>query len=292
MEQDATGLRWGVERRLEFIEFRLFWEGAINRSDLMDHFGVSTPQASKDLSLYQDLAPGNLDYDKRGKRYLPAPGFKPRFFRPDADRYLTQLRSVAEGAVPKEESLISSAPDLGCMPIPHRQVDPDILRALLAAVRGHQAVEIRYQSMNPDRPDPVWRTISPHAFGSDGLRWHVRAYCHMTKAYKDFLISRCIELRDSFETSVGPSGDQQWHEYIELTLVPNQKLSKSQQNVIARDYAMSDHHLRITIRRALLYYFNKRLRLDVAEALDQPQEVPLVVANKAEFNDALKQAAA
>lgn len=27
---DKADLRWGVERRLEFIEFRLFWEGQVN----------------------------------------------------------------------------------------------------------------------------------------------------------------------------------------------------------------------------------------------------------------------
>jgi hypothetical protein len=30
---DTKGFRWGVERRLEFVEFRLFWEGGVNRSD-------------------------------------------------------------------------------------------------------------------------------------------------------------------------------------------------------------------------------------------------------------------
>jgi hypothetical protein len=28
------------------------------------------------------------------------------------------------------------------------------------------------------RPEPTWRRTSPHAFGNDGRRWHVRAYCH------------------------------------------------------------------------------------------------------------------
>lgn len=51
-------MRWGVEKRLEFIEFRLFWEGGINRADIMEQFGVSVPQASKDLSLYEQKAPG------------------------------------------------------------------------------------------------------------------------------------------------------------------------------------------------------------------------------------------
>jgi hypothetical protein len=60
-------LRWGVERRLEFIEFRLFWEGSVNRGDLIDTFGVSIQQASTDLQRYQDIAPPNMLYDKSAK---------------------------------------------------------------------------------------------------------------------------------------------------------------------------------------------------------------------------------
>ena len=29
---------WSVEQRLEFIEFRLFWEGHVNRIDVMQQF--------------------------------------------------------------------------------------------------------------------------------------------------------------------------------------------------------------------------------------------------------------
>jgi len=53
-------LNWSVERRYEFIEFRLFWQGRINRGDLMDAFGVSTQQASLDLNAYIDQANRNL----------------------------------------------------------------------------------------------------------------------------------------------------------------------------------------------------------------------------------------
>ena len=61
MDQENTpDLRWGVEQRLEFIEFRLFWEGGVNRSDITRYFGVSVPQASKDLSQYQAIAPDNI----------------------------------------------------------------------------------------------------------------------------------------------------------------------------------------------------------------------------------------
>ena len=42
----AEPLRWGTERRLEFIDFRLYWEGRVNRADLTREFGISVPQAS------------------------------------------------------------------------------------------------------------------------------------------------------------------------------------------------------------------------------------------------------
>ena len=71
-QREVAELKWGVERRLEFIEFRLFWEGSINRADIVEYFGVSVPQASKDLTLYQERAPGNMEYDTRGKRYVAA----------------------------------------------------------------------------------------------------------------------------------------------------------------------------------------------------------------------------
>jgi hypothetical protein len=58
MDNDRSELRWGVEQRLEFIEFRLFWEGHVNRRDLMDQFGVSVNQAST------DLRSGSVDLNK------------------------------------------------------------------------------------------------------------------------------------------------------------------------------------------------------------------------------------
>ena len=71
-------LNWSVERRYEFIEFRLFWQGRINRGDLMDAFGVSTQQASLDLNAYIEQAKRNLVYDKSRRTYLRGKQFKPK----------------------------------------------------------------------------------------------------------------------------------------------------------------------------------------------------------------------
>ena len=51
------GLRWGVERRLEFIDFRLFWDGRINRGDLTEQFGISdSPGVSRSRTVPGDGA--------------------------------------------------------------------------------------------------------------------------------------------------------------------------------------------------------------------------------------------
>jgi hypothetical protein len=94
--------RWGIERRLEFIEFRLFWEGGVNRSDLVEEFGVSVPQASKDLSLYQENAPQNIEYDKSLKRYFASNSFRPTFIQLDADAYLERLTTPPPKATGSE----------------------------------------------------------------------------------------------------------------------------------------------------------------------------------------------
>lgn len=291
MSEGSSGLRWGVERRLRFIEFRLYWEGGINRGDIVGFFGVSVPQASKDLSQYQELAPGNMAYDKSEKRYFAADTFQPRFLTPDPDpdQYLLQLRQIAEKDKTVEETWLSNLPNLDCLPIPHRRIDPGVLRTILSAIRNKDAIEVHYQSMNPNRPDPVWRGISPHALASDGFRWHVRAYCHIDLKFKDFLLSRCLGCRQAGKAKATGEDDQIWHTIFKVQLMPNPALSKSQQAIIASDYAMDNHVIEIPVRKSFLFYFKKRLRLDIADKIDSPEEIPVVIANRDEFEKALQE---
>lgn len=287
MKTSSNSLRWGVEQRLEFIEFRLFWEGVVNRADITSYFGVSVPQASLDLAKYLELAPKNLSYDRSGKRYVASPNFKPIFMSPDADQYLGQIVLSQTTAGSKEHALISSPPTADAVPIPFRRVDASVLKAILSAIRVEGSLEVLYQSMSNDRLEPTWRRVSPHAFGHDGLRWHVRGYCHIDGRFKDFVLSRCTGARTPGNAGAQPKSDTAWNEIFEARLIPNPKLTENQQAVIALDYGMKDGELVIPIRRALLYYFQKRLRLDVAEKLDNPQETPVIIENVDELAKAL-----
>ena len=193
MSNDRSELRWGVEQRLEFIEFRLFWEGHVNRSDVMEQFGLSVNQASSDLSRYIGLAPHNMDYDRSLRTYVRQPGFKPVFDKLDAGRYLAQLRSVADGILDHDDCWIASLPVYDSAPTPARGVAPATLRSVVDAIRRSEAIEVQYQSLS--NPEPRWRWIAPHAIAFDGFRWHARAFCCGDEVFKDFLLSRILDIR-------------------------------------------------------------------------------------------------
>jgi hypothetical protein len=290
LEAGGKTIRRGPEQRLEFIEFRLFWEGAVNRSDLIERFGVSVPQASNDLTAYRQLAPENVVYDLSGKRYVPAATFQPKFLKPNPDRYLAQLKAMSDGILDVADTWLASQPDTGVLPIPNRRTDPSVLRALLAAVRGKGGVHIEYQSTSPENPAPLWRWISPHAFGFDGLRWHVRAFCHRDNRFKDFILGRCLAAGEQGLAAAVAEQDWHWQTFFEVVLKPNPDLADGQRRAVALDYNMIDGEIAVPVRFALLYYFNKRLRLDVAERFDKPRERPVVVANQKEFEAALQRA--
>ena len=283
MDNGEGRLRWGTEQRLEFIEFRAFWEGGVRRVDITERFGVSVPQASADLSLYQRISPQNLRYNTSEKRYVPAPEFLPRFMQPNADRYLLQLKTINDKIIKLDDTWITRPPVVDAMPVPIRRIEPAILKWFITTIRDEKSIEILYQSMNPMRPEAVWRRITPHAFAHDGLRWQVRAYCHIESKFKDFILSRCRELRNDGAAGVPSSQDHQWTTFFNVILKPNPELTDSQRQTIAMDYDMPNGEASIPVRLALLYYFEKRLRLDVDAKKDKAAEKPVVVANWKEF---------
>jgi len=281
MQKDKSELRWGVEQRLEFIEFRLFWEGRVNRRDLMDQFGVSVNQASADLNRYIGFAPDNMVYDKSARTYVRGSDFKAQFLQPDASHYLAQLRSLADGILDREDSWIANLPPYASAPTPVRGVKPETLRSVVGAIRRSEAIEVKYQSLS--RPEPRWRWIAPHAIAFDGFRWHTRAFCQTDECFKDFLLSRILGIRGSREREASADDDSDWHTEVTLEIAPHPGLSETQAKVIALDYGMRGGKAKIKVRRALIYYALRRLELDTDPAARRPQDQQIVLLNAAEI---------
>jgi hypothetical protein len=258
-EEQLLPARWGQERRLEFIEFRLQWEGRVNRSDLVNYFSISVPQASLDFARYRELAPTNAIYDVVQRAYLASPSFTPTLIRDSADDYLTRLWATTAGTMNANSSFLGWTPSVGIVRDPARSVEAVILKVFLLALREKRIVRFDYQSMTTAVPSS--RTISPHALAFDGFRWHIRGYCHAHNEYRDFVLGRIRSAVLEGATNIDPKDDADWHNFIEAIVVPHPQLSVAQRQAVESDYCMEEGRLVLHVREALLFYHLEHLGL-------------------------------
>lgn len=275
---------WTRRRRFEFLEWKLFWDGQLNRKDLELAFDISTPQASIDLKNYREIAPKNLGYDPTAKAFVAAREVIPKFLAPSADRLLLQLRALLVGALPRKDVWFRDLPEVDMVPDVARHVDAACLRQILAAMRAGRALRVHYQSLTNSR----WRDIAPHALAFDGLRWHVRAWACDRGDFRDFVLSRMAEVGESEPASFNPADDLEWHTRTVLRLEPHPGLSGAQRDAIARDFDMTDGRRDIEVRLSMAYYFIKRMNLDLPEL--PPERVQLVLSNLNEVQRQVEEA--
>jgi len=282
---DQKEVSWGVERRLQFIDFRLRWEGRLNRTDLTTYFGLSTPQASLDIAKYAQLAPNNLSYDRSSKMYIATAEFRPIFKRSSARRYLAELLAINTGVLESGTSFIGVAPEADSAPSPWRVLDEHTVETVIKAIRQKLSITVTYQSMSS--PEPSHRQLSPHALGYDGFRWHVRAYCHKRKRFSDFVLARILSLKDLNPSDVDPQQDAEWHTTVTLVLAPRPELPVATKRVLELDYGMQRGEVKLSCRQAFLYYTLRRLGLHTEEPAT-PASQQIILKNRDELQPYIK----
>jgi hypothetical protein len=241
--------------RLAFLELRTFFTGELRRSDIELRFGIKPAAASRDLALYRQFAPSNLEYDKPRRCYRPAGEFAP-VFEFKTDRVLAWLsQGFGDGL------------DLGIKPAapfegPGQLIKPDlqVLASITRSLCRRRATRINYLSLSSGAKQ---REIVPVALADNGLRWHIRAYDRNHGRFGDFVLSR---IRKTHEID-GPvnewellGADEQWARIVEMELVPHPGLA--QPKAIEADYGMRDGLLRIKSRAALAGYVLRRWSVD------------------------------
>lgn len=277
--EESPSLRWGVEKRMTFLEARLFWEGEVSRGELMERFGVSLGQASADIARYIALAPNNISYDKRRKRYVPTEKFAPIFEAPDASRYLSELHARQAGLLFNSFATVNDVPPADLVPVPARPVDANILRTVVQAIRHRHRLDIRYQSFT--QPKSRDREIEPHALVFDGMRWHARAFDPTLSEFRDFVLGRIYGVKVVGTAMSEPENDLEWQQRITLSLGPNPELSEDQIAAVRHDYGFKGETLNLTVRRALLFYVKRSLRLDLDHTSTPPQHQHLILVKEA-----------
>lgn len=241
--------------RLAFLELRAFFTGELRRSDIETRFGIKPAASSRDLTLYRELAPANLEYDKASRCYRPASLFHPLFeFKPE--RVLAWLLlGFGDGL---ELGLKQAAPCEG----PGLLAKPDmaVLGAITRSMHAKRPVRIQYLSLSSG---PKIREIVPVALADNGLRWHIRAYDRERGRFGDFVLTRVSKVEEIGQEALEREllgADEQWARMVEMELVPHPGLKHPE--AVESDCGMEEGCLRIKARAALAGYVLRRWSID------------------------------
>lgn len=280
---ESGAIKWNLAQRFEFIEWRAYWEGRVNRADLEDEFDISTPQASIDLREYQKLAPSNIEYRATEKTYVATQNFRPIFLSLSPERYLIQLRALTTNAMKPRDTWFERVPPLDVVPDIIRGPQAYTLRAIVRAIESRGAISINYQSLTRTGV----RLIAPHALAHDGYRWHVRALSLEHVEFRDYVLGRILSVGQTTPKQVDPTDDVEWNEKITLKLVAHPGLDERQKNTVEHDYRFQDGELAITMRLALAFYFVKRHNLDLRNGEISAARAQLYLKNFDELEAAI-----
>lgn len=219
-------------------------------------FGIQTAAATRDLALYKELAPNNIEYDQKGKSYVTGSDFRPIFNFPH-DRVLAWL---SQGFGDGEPSRIK--PWIAC-DIPSRlnQPDLDVLACVTRAIHRECPMRVVYHSLSSGKTE---RELVPFALIDNGLRWHVRAFDRHTQDFRDFVITRIkqpvLMKEGKIESHERSDQDIQWTRIVELELVPHP--DQHQPEITEMDYSMDGGMLKMKLRAATAGYILRKWSVD------------------------------
>ena len=253
--QRVESLSQTQRERLAYIDFRLYFFGEIGRPDLTSRFGVAPAGATRDLALYREIAPQNIEFDGSGKVYRIGKQFGP-LFEHAPQRVLSSLAlgfgdgvsGVSQALLPCESPAVLSNPRM------------DVLAPICRAIHAKRPVGIRYHSMSSGESE---RVVVPFALVDTGLRWHIRAFDRKSGEFRDFVVTRIEEptlLDEDPKANERPDNDIQWTRIVELDFVPHPRVARPE--IIRMDYGMKDGSIRMRVRAAVAGYMLQRWSVD------------------------------
>lgn len=281
---DDPAQKWPLRKRLEFIDFRLFWNGRVNRADIGDTFDISVQQASSDIGHYERIAPGNMTYDRGQKTYVRTEGYSPALIERSSQRFLLQLVAIDRGWMTKDETWFDELPPLDVTTLKRRPTNSLILLQVLNAIRDRTQIEIAYHSLT-EAADAA-RTIAPHALFFNSGRWYTRAYSADHRNFRDYNLNRIDAVKKVDGAPPSSDLDYEWAHTIDLEISPNPELPPIQQRGVAAEFSMLDDRLFLPVRLSMAFYVMSEHNLDVEPGKLAPAKQQLVLLNRAAVDQA------
>ena len=258
------------KERLSHIDFKAHFLGTIGRNDLVARFGIKEAAATRDFTLYKDLAPENLEYDTKAKVYIRGASFKPLFDYSPSQAMAALAHGFGDDFVGTHKALIACE-----APAQLNNPDLETLSVLTRAIHQQKAAKIVYRSLSNGRST---REIVPFVLVDNGLRWHVRGYDRKRSRFADFVVTRISNseiLKAPTEAPIkeheGRESDIQWNRVVELEIVPHPNLKHPK--TIETDYAMENGVLKVNVRAAVAGYVLRRWNVDCSaeHSLEGPE---------------------
>ena len=242
--------------RIAHIDFTLLFKGEAVRADLVDRFSIAAAQATKDFTMYRELAPSNIKYDQKLKLHKRGEAFEP-LFEYDVVRTLATIsQGYGDGFTGKVK------PPLACeAPYHLNKPNLSIVAKVTEAIHKGKALSINYVSLSSGE---TTREIVPHTLVDNGLRWHIRGFDRKHNEFRDFVLTRIkaavvLEGSTLSETEL-ETQDRQWNRFVELELVPHPRIEHSE--AIELDYGMKGGVLKVEIRAATAGYLLRLWNVD------------------------------
>ncbi len=261
------------QQRLRFIDFCLYYFGEIARADLIAKFQTGLASCTRDLALYKEMAPQNLELRHQTKLYYRTAEFSPLFLHDDA-LVLNRLSESATDWLPERLQQHSYSLDAIRLLKPRSGLVP----VLLQAIYQQQAVLCRYVSLSSGEQQ---RELVPHTLINNGHRWHVRAFDRKSGQFRDFVLNRLLEVKPLHSAPMEEqrSADIAWQQLCVIRLKPHPGHLYPQ--AIELDYGMQQGTLELEIRSAVLGYLMQQWQVDCSPdaSLDYKQ-YPLALANQ------------
>ena len=254
--EQLAGLTQPQRDRLAFIELRVRFIGEIRRQDLVSRFGIQSAAATRDLALYKEIAPGNIDYDAKGKAYVLGVNFQAVFDFPPERVFSWLTQGFGDGEPMRIKAWVASE-----SPSSLTYPGLDALASVTRAIHQECPLGIEYHSISSGRTE---REIVPFALIDNGLRWHVRAFDRKSRKFRDFVttrIKRPVVLKGQFVAAHERSDqDIQWTRIVELELVPHP--GQPRPEITEMDYSMDGGVLRLKLRAATAGYILRQWSVD------------------------------
>lgn len=270
------------QERLNFLEFRLFVTGQISRADLTSRFGISEAAATRDLAIYREEAPENLDFDQSLKLYRIGKSFRRYHLREISSKRFLQalIHGIGDDFGTTPGSMVACE-----LPAQMHAPSAEIAAAISRAICQNRVLRMEYFSASGNHG---LREIVPFSLASTGLKWMVRGYCRRKRFFCDFVLNRIKSAEVLWDMTPsegeGKEHDDEWNRVLKLELIPHPAAGDKHRTMTEVEFGMTDGTFTLRVRASLAGFVLRLWSVDCSKE-QRLVNLPLLLRNRIALHD-------